>query len=858
MKSDKTSDNSQPYDEDYSLDDLGTSDKISFGIDVTKKVILKLLLYIFVALFLVGSLGAGVITGYFANLVAQTNPPSKEEMVEKISKVDQLSTLLYADGSAIANVQSDVVRTNTQLSDISPYIINGLIATEDEYFYEHEGVVPKAIVRAALQEVFTSGQGTGGSTLTQQLVKQQLLTHDVTFSRKANEILLALRLENYVSKDDILTAYLNVSPFGRNHLGENVAGIATASEGIFGVKPSEVTLPQAAFLVGLPQNPYIYTPYLQNGVLNDDLQPGINRMKEVLFRMYRMQYIDKEEYEEALAYDITQDFLAPSISDQNHQSYLYQAMTQNAIEKLMEISIENDGYTWTEVYADDEWYNDYYKEAARQVRTGGYQIQTTIDRSIYDQLQRSAQSYVGELGVAYEGVHTDEETGEEVYYKEEVQNGMVVIDNPTGRVLGFVAGTNYNENQIDHAFSVRRSPGSTIKPLAVYGPAVEEDIISPATVIPDTAFIQEYEDGSTWAPTNYGMTMSNDFMTARTALARSDNLPAVRIYEEMQNQGVDILDYLSRMGFNTQASYSQEDVDNLAFSLGGVTTGPTVFEETRAFTTFANNGQYLDGYTIEKIVDSQGEVVYEHQAEPVEVFSEDSNYIMVDMLRDTMVEGTGRIARGYMEMEGDWIAKTGISEDSKDVWILASTPQITIGSWIGYDSKYENYAIDVNDGYGLESERSQLYFARVINELYNAHPKIFGTDMKFSQPESVVEVDVLEPTGTLPGNMTYNGHQLTLSGPLKRELFKRSKNAPKLTYDFMVGASEEETNRFWQELIGRMQEQRRRQQESQPSRQQSSQESNRETPGQQDEQLATPPTTEQPHAADPSVPQAPE
>lgn len=805
-----------PRNEELSLKTLSTKEKTLFGINVTFNVIKKLLIYIIIIVILLGVLVTGTGVGFFANLVANTPPPTEQQMREQINQLEQQSALYYGSGELIADVRTDIVRSIANLDDISQYVTDGLIATEDEYFEEHQGIVPKAIFRAVV-ETLINGAGTGGSTLTQQLVKQQMLSNDVTFFRKANEMLLAVRLENYFSKEEILTAYLNVSPFGRNNKGDNIAGITAAAEGIFGVSPDEVSLAQAAFLVGLPQDPYTYTPYELNGELRDteSLQYGMERMKEVLFRMYRAEKITKEEYDVAINYDITQDFLATETRPVERQTYLYQAIMNGAIEKLMLLNIQDDGYTWQQVFNDDDWYNDYYFAAEEQLRTGGYNVYSTIDKEIYEQLNASAQAYEDQLGVVYDGVYTDPDTGHETYYIERVQTGLVAIDNNTGRVLGFVAGTDYENNQIDHAFNMRRSPGSTIKPLAVYGPAVDNNLVNPATIIPDTSFVRSYDDGTVWEPTNYGTVVSDTFMTARTALYRSDNIPAVRIYEELIKHGVPIIDYLEKMGFNTVDSYTKEDTLLLPFALGGVSTGPTVFEQTRGFSTFANNGQYVDGYYIDRIEDAFGNTVFQQSKSPQKVFSEDSNYLMVDMLRDTFTDGTGRTANDYLNVPGDWIAKSGISENSKDVWFIGSTPSITIGSWIGYDSRYAEYTIDVNDGFDRESVRSQIYWAKIVNDLYALRPEIFGTDKVFSQPSSVQEQTILEQTGTLPGSFTYNGANYQLTGPTKTELFKLSNPAPTLTFDFMLGASEEELSRFWNNVRSQQAEQTRQQQQQQ-------------------------------------------
>ncbi|UUX34318.1 transglycosylase domain-containing protein [Fundicoccus culcitae] len=816
-RSSKKAEQKQKRKNKYSLAGLNVKEKSIFGFNVFFNVVKRLAIYLIILVIFGGVAAVGAATGYFAYLVSETTPPTEAEMAADIHRLEQQSVLYYGNGEPIASIRSDVVRTAVALEDVSPYIIDGLIATEDEYFYEHPGVMPKAIIRAALQEVISPGTGTGGSTITQQLVKQQMLSNDVTFFRKANEILLALRLENYFDKDEILAAYLNVSPFGRNNNGDNVAGIDKASEGIFGVNPDEVNLPQAAFLIGLPQDPYTYTPYDQYGTIREDLQPGIDRMQEVLYRMYRDQKISQAEYEEAITYDITQDFLPTEPREEERQSYLYQAIMNGAIEQLMHLNVQADGAVWDDVNADVERYNEYYTQAEEQLRIGGYRVYGTIDREIYDQLQISAQEYINDVAVSYDGVYEDPETGEQFYYVEDIQNGLVVIENQTGRVLGFVAGTDYENNQIDHAFGMHRSPGSTIKPLAVYGPAIQHNIINPASIIPDTTYVQTFEDGTSWAPTNYGSVVSGDYLTARTALYRSDNIPAVRIYEQLLNQDIPVIDYLERMGFDTVDSYTAEDTSYLAFSLGGVTTGPTVFEQTRAFTTFANNGQYVDGYYIERIEDSYGNIVYQHDNEPVEVFSEDSNYLMIDMLRDTNVEGTGRTAGEQMTMAGDWIAKSGISENSKDVWYIASTPTITIGSWLGYDSRFYDYTIDVNDGYDRESVRSQRYWARVVNDLYALRPEIFGVEQTFQQPDSVQEQTILSRTGTLPGSITVGGVSINISQPVTTDLFKLSNPASNLSYNFMVGGNDETHAAFWNTYVA---EERERQRQESIQRQQ--------------------------------------
>ena len=228
--------------------------------NITVRVLQSLFL-VFISFFLLfTALGAGIGLGYFAFLVEDTKIPSKIELQQDLGDITQTSKLVYANGNAISNIRSDLRRTNIASNQISPLIKKAVVATEDEYFYQHHGVVPKAVLRALLSEAI-GGAGGGGSTLTQQLVKQQILSSETTFKRKANEILLALEVEKNFSKDEIITMYLNVSPFGRNNQGQNIAGVQEAAIGIFGKNASDLTLPQAAFIAGLPQSPIIYSPY---------------------------------------------------------------------------------------------------------------------------------------------------------------------------------------------------------------------------------------------------------------------------------------------------------------------------------------------------------------------------------------------------------------------------------------------------------------------------------------------------------------------------------------------------------------------------------------------------------------------
>lgn len=270
--------------------------------------------------------------GYLASQVDSVKVPTKETLVKEVSSLSMISKMTYSDKSLISEIDTDLLRTPVKNDAISDNMKNAIISTEDENFKKHKGVVPKAVVRATLASVLGLGESSGGSTLTQQLLKQQVLGDDPTFKRKSKEIIYALALERYMSKDDILTTYLNVSPFGRNNKGQNIAGVEEAAQGIFGVSAKDLTVPQAAFLAGLPQSPIVYSPYLASGQLKSDkdLSYGLTRQKNVLYNMYRAGVLTKDQYDSYKAYDIKKDFKASETASVNNHDYLYYKVMSEA------------------------------------------------------------------------------------------------------------------------------------------------------------------------------------------------------------------------------------------------------------------------------------------------------------------------------------------------------------------------------------------------------------------------------------------------------------------------------------------------------------------------------------------------
>lgn len=763
--------------------------------DIFYRVSKALIILFIVTLLIGGSLGAGAAVGYFASLVYSSEIPEYEEMEEKIDDFVLKSTMYYAGGEVISDVRSDLLRTPIELEQVSPFVVDAIVATEDEYFFEHNGIVPKAVARALVQDLTNSSSSSGGSTLTQQLIKQQIVGNEVSHSRKANEILLALRLENHLSKEEILQSYLNISPFGRNNKGQNIAGVQEAAQGIFGVPAEDLTLPQAAFIAGLPQSPIVYSPYTQSGDLKEDYSVGLGRKNEVLFRMYREGYISETEYNEALDYDLSQDFLERTDTEEDSTSYVYDLAIEESRTILMQYFSEVDDLTMDQLNADSDLYNQYYEQADAALINGGYKVYTTIDQTIHNAVEQVVAEEVDTLGSSreYTWVDDDGNSHTETY---PLQVSGSLIDNETGRVLSFIGGRDYDTSKFNRAFEAERSPGSIIKPLATYGPALDIGLISPASIIPDTDISIPQPGQEPYEPSNAVRT-TNEWMTAREALRMSQNIPTIKIYQELIQQ-VNPAEYMARMGIGNEAIPAEDYVENLSTAIGGVDGGATPVELISAFSSIGNNGTHVDPYVIEKIENETGEIVYEHEQSQEQVWSPEANFLLLDILRDVHTEGTARNTISQLNFNSDWISKTGTSGTSdkvNDIWYVGSTPQITFGTWIGYD----NLNVGLIDEFGLSpSRRNRNFWIKVVNRMYETNPELLGVNEQFQQPENITQSSVLTETGMLPGTVNLpDGGTRTISGDTFTEYFSTN-NPPQTTvYDFAIGATDEELADFW-------------------------------------------------------------
>lgn len=704
--------------------------------DVLWNVLLFFIIVGIIGVFFVGGVGAG----YFASLVEDEPVRSEEELASNLYNYEETSQLYFTNDQLLGDVQSDLYREEVQLDNVSDHLTSAVLATEDENFREHNGIVPKALLRAVVQQVTNSSTKTGGSTLTQQLVKNQILTNEVSFERKAKEVMNALRVEQFFDKDQILEAYMNIVPFGRNANGQNIAGVQSAARGIFGVDAGELSIPQAAFIAGLPQNPFGYTPFKNSGGVKEEegLQPGLNRMEEVLERMHEKGHITESEYEKALAYDLKSNLASPKPLPSSDYPFLTREIKVRAGEILKEQLAKKDGLTMEDLENDNQLMEEYTTLADRRLSSGGLKVHTTIDKEVYDVMQRVKNNYNN-----YDTWRTipveDPETGEISEKEIPVEVGSILQENSSGAIRGFIAGRDFDVQQLNHATQARRSNGSTMKPLLVYGPGFDLGALQPGSVLADVPY--KYPNKNT-SVDNYAGGY-HGLVSARQALANSWNVPTVKAYSEFVDQNP-ADNYLRKMGFE---AITAEDAENLSTSLGSTINGVTVEENTNGFATFGNMGSYTDAYMIDEIVTKEGDTLYKHKKESTGVFSEQASYLTIDVLRDVFDYGTADDVKSQLTNPGvDWAGKTGTSQNYKDAWFVATNPNVTMSMWMGYDRKE---SLNSN-GY---SDRNNSLWADVVNAVTEIRPDLMAPEQRFEQPAGIVEKSYCATSGLLTSEL---------------------------------------------------------------------------------------------------------
>ncbi|MGE6488138.1 transglycosylase domain-containing protein [Paenisporosarcina sp. NPDC076898] len=755
-----------------------TNTKWAKGLRITSGVIWNLALILLIVLLVGGAFAGSVGAGYFASLVDQEPLREEAELRSSIFSYEETSEVYFANNVYLGKLRTDLQRRETKLKEVSPYVLDAVYATEDEYFKVHDGIVPKAIFRGLLQDVTNSDSQTGGSTLTQQLIKNQILTNEVSYERKAKEILLAMRLEKFMEKDEILEAYLNIIPYGRNAAGANIAGIETAAEGIFNVKAKDLNLPQAAFIAGIPQAPFAHTPFTSDGLLKDEdgLKPGIDRMLTVLYRMKETGYITEQEYNGAIAYDIKKDFRSPELLPQERYPFLTYELERQAKQIIAELLAEKDGIDPTRLIDEEKLNEKYTIMADRSMRNNGYRIHSTIDKKMYDAHQKVKDEFKN-YGPSIKVEKYNAELQKNEWVEEPVQVGSVLMENSTGKILSFIGGRSYDIEASNHATQRYRQNGSTMKPLLIYGPAIEYGLIGAGSPVVDVAF-KDYVDGTgkPYSPRNFTKDQELGIIPARQALASSQNLAALRLYNQIVEKRP--AEFLKKIGFSRLI---EEDYVNLSASIGGIRNGVTIEENTTAYATLANGGQMIDSYMIEKIEDADGKIIFQHKSEAVPVYSPQTSYIVTDMLRDVLSEGTGRRAQSELKFKSDFAAKTGTTNNAHDVWFMGYNPSITLGVWLGYDTPTN---LNISNGTYLQpGTRVNMLWAKLMNSSYEVNAELIDPATEFKAPKGVVSQSFCAISGMTPSE------ECSRAGLVKSDLFNANTYVPSKADDSFVSSS---------------------------------------------------------------------
>ena len=618
---------------------------------------LKLLLF---ALIVMGFGGLGLVYGVGKAYVDST--PMLE--VSQLTRSDRTSYLYDMYGSEITNLTSMEYRDWADFNEIPDILKNAFVSIEDVRFYKHQGVDFKRVFSAAL-EILGNSNSSGGSTITQQLIKNKILGSQRTYKRKMQEAYLAIQLEKVVEKDQILEAYLNDI-----YLGGSNYGVKAAAKDYFGKELSELTIRECALLAGLTQSPYYYNPrqnmYYREG---NPYFRTVNRTNTVLERMYQNGYITRDQFLSAME---EQETILPE--SKNAKMYEMAYFVEYAISDVINHWMAQDGVPDTSAN------RTYYEN---MLRTGGYKIYTTVDPNVQNTVQETLSTWDGypELADGNAATLTEEISETVTIQTVEPQAAAVVIDQTNGYLRAIVGGRDEPliRKGLNRAAQSYTEVGSSIKPLAVYGPALDKGL-SPASVVINAEGTiagwgteKGYPGGGLSSNTNYG------FVTVRTGLAQSLNVVAARVL--MEHVGVNTAAaYMERLGIPA----SQLNLDGPGLALG--TSGITPIQMCSAYAAIANNGYYWAPISFTRVEDEEGNVILDAdliRSGAVKVYEQTSTaYQLVDILTDAVQKGTGKQAR----LKDFTVAgKTGTNSKYSSVYFAGMTCDYTAVVWIGHD-----------------------------------------------------------------------------------------------------------------------------------------------------------------------------
>ena len=620
-------------------------------------------------------------------------------------RLNQTSVIYYQDKStgeyqALQNLYGEENRIWASYKDIPTNLVYATVAIEDKRFFQHSGVDWLRSMRASANLFLGGGSTYGASTVTQQLVKNLTNDKEVTVRRKLVEIFRALEMEKQYSKEEIMEWYLNTI-----YLGEQAYGVRTASYTYFGKDVSQLDLAECASLIAITNNPSIYDPYISENTKAENKK----RQVSILYEMWQQGYITENEYQNAKNEELQFQY-ADSASESGDSSDYYSYFVDQVVRDVVNDLASATGY-------DTEVIN-------RMILGGGYQIYSTIDVDV----QNAAEE-------VYENLDNIPKT-DSTY--QQLQSGIVIIDNETGDISAIVGGVGQKEGSLTFSRATQSllSPGSTIKPLAVYAPALEMGLITPATVYDDTPFTF----GSTPWPKNEDETY-HGLTNILTAMKRSTNTIAVKVLDDV---GLDYAYYYAVNDMHLDTLVDEYELNGVSYTdksywslaLGGMVRGVTIRDMAAAYASIENKGTYREARTYTKVLDSDGNVVLDNTQSSNENMSEKTAYYLTYMMEETVKDGTGQEAQipGF-----DTAGKTGTTSDDKDRWFAGYTSYYTGVVWCGYDQPQEIVLEDDS----IENPASVL-FNKVMSKIHEGK-----TNKSFEKPTSVVDVEVCQDSGSL-------------------------------------------------------------------------------------------------------------
>lgn len=566
---------------------------------------------------------------------------------EETFRSSETSIAYNSKGNQIAVLKGEKDAYYVDINSIPEYAKQAMIVTEDKKFYKHNGIDAQGIMRAALALIKNNGEKKqGASTITQQLARGVFLTTDKTYERKIKEIFIAMELEKKYSKDKILEFYLNTIYFANGYYG-----LEAASRGYFSKSCQELSLGQIAFLCAIPNSPTRYDP-------EKNYKNTVERKNRILDQMLEDKVINQVEYDDAY-----NEKIKLNIQEVKKRDYIQTFIMYSSIRALMKsngFKFKNSFSTDEEKQEYEEEYSEEYAAAQKMLLNNGYRIYTSIDLKMQKKLQQSINQNLSAF----------REKSSNGTYK--MQGAAVCIDNKTGRVAAIVGGRSQKTEglSLNRAYQSYRQPGSSIKPLIVYTPALERGYTASSTIND-----HKFSGGPSNSNGSY-----YGYVSMRFAVEHSLNTVAWQLLEKLTPEVG--LDYLIQMNFNkiVRSDYY------LSASLGGLTYGASPLEMASAYATLANDGKYREPTCIVKILDSDGNTITDDDVNSKYIYNSDAAHAMVDILKGVL-SSPGSTGYGLGLDNGMPCAgKTGTTNDKKDGWFCGFTPYYTTAVWVGYDT----------------------------------------------------------------------------------------------------------------------------------------------------------------------------